>query len=240
MTRPRCPDFIGIGAFRSGTSSLDAVLRDHPRVFVWKYKETYYWNKRYRKTPLAWYKRQFAVLPNLIAGEITPSYFGQVGLGVAKRIKAGCPDAKFLLLLRDPVQTTISAYWMRRNWGKKDVKGVPLDEFARRVAAGHYPLWVKRRDYGALLEQWLEHFPLDRFWIAKSEDLWKEPGPHARRLWRFLGVPHRDVKKWPRKAHFKRHAKASDEALGRLRATFRPMEARLKAILGDGFGWGID
>lgn len=232
------PGYVGVGAFRSGTSSLARVLEAHPQVGVWKYKETYYFNRRYKSQLLSWYLSQFRLASGQkVTGEITPSYFGQTDKGVHERLAAALPEAKVLLLLRDPVQTTISAYWMRRKWGKRDVRGVDVSSFLFQVARGQRPLWFYRRDYAARLKEWFAVVDRDRFWIAKSEDLWLTPDGFVPGLWRFLGVANRPVKRWPKKAHFKRGERPTRAAVDALAEAFAPMERDLVRLLGDDYGW---
>lgn len=224
------PDFIGIGAFRSGTSSLAIALRQHPEIDVWKYKECYYWNKRYNKQSFSWYQSQFH--QGKISGEITPSYFVQTD--VIDRIKKHLPNAKFLLLLRDPVQATISAYWMRHNWRKVRIS---LETLAKQMANGDRPSWVHRYDYPMLLTQWLGVFDREQFWIARSEDVWSNPQLHLNSLWQFLDVSQIDTTEYPHRAHIQRKEKASEKTIKILESVFRPLNESLPDMIGQEFIW---
>lgn len=224
------PDFIGIGAFRSGTSSLATALRQHPDVALWKYKECYYWNKRYKKQGIDWYINQFS--QHKISGEITPSYL--VHDRVPERIKAHFPDVKFLLLLRDPVQATISAYWMRHNWRKVRI---PLDKVVEQMAAGERPAWVNRYNYPELLQRWFCLFEREQFWIVRSESLWKNHKPHLDKLWDFLGIKRIEVEQYPQAAHIRRKQKASKRTIEMLESIFKPINESLPSLLGTEFVW---
>jgi hypothetical protein len=211
------------------------VLRNHPQVDLWKYKETYYFNKRYVNQPIEWYQYQFR--NGNVTGEITPTYFGHTNKGVHIRMAEAVPDAKLLLLLRDPVQAIISTYWLRRHWKKADVMSVTVDQLLYEVARDQRPEWKYGRDYAARLEEWLEVYSMSQFWIAKSEDIWNQPALAADMLWKFLGVKCMPVKKWPVMKHSHREQKASRAAMEELREAFIPMEDRLTELLGPQFSW---
>ena len=75
------PDFLIIGAQKSGTTSLYAHLAQHPNIIppLGK-KEVHYWdNPRNYKKGLLWYRAHFPLIKELqaasaITGEKTPNY----------------------------------------------------------------------------------------------------------------------------------------------------------------------
>ena len=100
------PTFIGIGVMKCGTTSLYDFLKGHPDVFLSTEKEIHYWDKAKRE-PLAAYAKAFAGSDGYKAiGEITPSYIAQRGALAA--IATALPDAKVVVLLRDPVSRAVS------------------------------------------------------------------------------------------------------------------------------------
>ncbi len=117
----RFPDFLIVGAQKSGTTSLWKWLRDHPECYLPDVKEPHYfarfnpWDKLIRKgwfvrDPDAYVKLFSAAQPSQICGEASPSYLYENG--VAERIKDEIPSCRILICLRDPVDRAYSEYTM--------------------------------------------------------------------------------------------------------------------------------
>ena len=111
------PNFLIIGAQKSGTSWLAANLRQHPDVFMPK-DEIHYFDKSYNfRQGISWYKQHFTGVENQTAiGEKTPDYLWANGKGVEghlpnvhQNIYETLPDIKLILVLRNPVYRAISA-----------------------------------------------------------------------------------------------------------------------------------
>ncbi|WP_251961525.1 sulfotransferase domain-containing protein [Salinibacter ruber] len=111
------PDFLIIGVQKSGTSWLARMLRQHPDVFM-PGEEVHFFDKvhNYKKGE-RWYRKQFAGANNSqVVGEKTPDYIWANGDGVEghdpnvhKNIQDLLPDAKLIVLLRNPVDRAVSA-----------------------------------------------------------------------------------------------------------------------------------
>lgn len=112
------PDFLIVGAQRSGTTSLFKTLVQHPRVArPFLRKGIHFFDKRYDRG-LDWYRGNFPVAlssrlrrvgnPCPLTGESSPYYmFHPLAPG---RIGRDLPDVKLLVLLRDPVERAYSAH----------------------------------------------------------------------------------------------------------------------------------
>ncbi len=112
------PDFLIIGAQKSGTTSLYSYLARHPNILpAYGKKEVHFWDipKNYKKG-LLWYRAHFPLIKELqdaavITGEKTPNYLEDPE--TIRKIKEDCPAAKIIILLRNPVERTISNYFMK-------------------------------------------------------------------------------------------------------------------------------
>ena len=123
------PNFLIIGAAKSGTSSLYAYLKQHPQIYLCPIKETNFFafegeeinfpglrqnesTKSYQagfKTDLESYQQQFKPKASEIAiGEVCPSYLYIPK--AAERIKYYIPNAKIIIILRDPIQRAYSNF----------------------------------------------------------------------------------------------------------------------------------
>lgn len=117
ITEMTLPNFLIIGAQKAGTSWLKAILNQHPDVFMPE-GEIHYFDKSYNfQKGVAWYEQHFAKVENQKAiGEKTPDYLWANGKGVEEHlpdvhlnIYKLLPDAKLILILRNPVERAISA-----------------------------------------------------------------------------------------------------------------------------------
>ena len=71
---PRLPNFLIVGAMRSGTTALARYLGAHPDVFVAPEKEIHFFD-RYYDRGIGWYEDRFSRDESEIAiGEATQSY----------------------------------------------------------------------------------------------------------------------------------------------------------------------
>src|SRR5688500_1593416 len=105
------PDFLVIGAMRSGTSSIYTYLKKHPNVVVSEVtKEIEYFSINFWKG-LHWFSRHFAAKKDSIIGEVSPYYI--LHPHAARRISQLAPKVKLIALLRDPVERAYSNYWLR-------------------------------------------------------------------------------------------------------------------------------
>jgi hypothetical protein len=181
------PNFLVIGAMKSGTTSLHTYLGSHPQVFTTKRKEPEFFAPRANmgnwELGLEWYEELFAGAGDARAvGEASISYT-QYPLveGVPARIRDVLPDVKLIYLVRHPVERMVSHYWMRVRKGRESEMSIDKALHAK----SHY-LDISR--YALQIEQYLEHFPPERILIVTSEDLLVEREATLERVFAFLGV----------------------------------------------------
>lgn len=122
------PDFLIVGAAKSGTSSLHSYLSKHPDIYMpEKRKELYFWHVATNTnrsiidhigegnipTRLNEYLEYFkGASQGQITGEACPSYlyFHDHVLKNLKKHHANWKDIKIVIILREPVSRTISQY----------------------------------------------------------------------------------------------------------------------------------
>ncbi|OGU24223.1 MAG: hypothetical protein A2580_05950 [Hydrogenophilales bacterium RIFOXYD1_FULL_62_11] len=118
------PNFFLIGAPKCGTTALSEYLRQHPGVFFCTPKEPNYFNRDYadRDTPtLARYLDYFAAAGpgHAAVGEGSTAYLHSA-VAVAD-ILAFNPAARFLVMLRNPVETAPACHAQALLNGAEDV-----------------------------------------------------------------------------------------------------------------------
>lgn len=119
-TATMLPDFLIIGEMRCGSTTLWEMLSHHPRVYFPVEKELHFFDGRDGKWEkgLQWYAEKFSECGlDMICGEATPDYlFHDDACG---RIAATIPEAKLVIILRDPVERAWSHYWHNVRRGRE-------------------------------------------------------------------------------------------------------------------------
>lgn len=187
------PSFIILGAQKAGTSSLHYALKKHPDVFMSNPKEVSFFNneKNYSRGA-EWYTSFFAKRNGeKQAGETTPSYLWdkRVPLRIGKLL----PDAKFILLLRNPVDRAYSAYWYAYRNGDETL---PFEDALKveafRATQGDsirgFSSYVDRGLYAQQIKRYLQFFDRSRFLFIISEEYQGNPRKTLHTVTRFLGV----------------------------------------------------
>ena len=105
------PNFMCLGAAKSGTTTLYDILRQHPDIYIPRFKEPHFFDipENY-KNGIEWYKTNYFRNANKrIIADFTPSYFFEKES--PKRIfKNLGKDMKFVVILRNPVDRAYSHY----------------------------------------------------------------------------------------------------------------------------------
>jgi len=177
----RSPDFIGIGAQRSGTSWIYACLYEHPKACL-PVKEAHFfsrernWSKGYE-----WYESIFDRCPqNAKVGEFSTSYLSDPQ--TSKRIHQRYPQAKVIVSLRNPVTRAYSNYM-------NDLKsGVVKSEISFCEALGSHPEYLDQGRYATQLKQYFECFPRDHLLVLIYEDCLKDPLGFIQGIYKFIGL----------------------------------------------------
>jgi len=245
------PDFLILGAQRSGTTSLYQYLAAHPAIAPPVRKEIQYLTLRHRRG-IGWYRAHFPrARPGRVTFEATPYYLFHP-LAPA-RAAAGLPDAKLIALLRNPVTRAFSHWQHNAQRGLdslafEDALDAETDRLAgeaeRLVAdpssrSDAHRLWsyAARGRYADQLERWLACYPRDQLLILLSEDLYERPAAtHARAL-EFLGLPTLTLASYPRYTRRTSDVTMAASTGRRLADHFRADNERLAGLIGRDPGW---
>lgn len=199
------PNFFIVGAARSGTTSLDRYLSQHPEIYLSPKKETHFFAADHfplclgpgdnRLTRLLirdedQYTRLFASTSGAKAiGE--SSVFYLYFPTTAERIAQTIPDAKILILLREPVARTYSAYTFTLRDGRENLT---LEEALRqeeeRKRQGWEPIWWYKELslYYKQVKHYLEVFGTQQVKVLLYDELFANPEQKLREVFAFLGV----------------------------------------------------
>jgi len=252
------PDFLIIGAQKCGTTSLYNYLLRHPTIVPATKRSIKFfdhgpnWDKG-----LMWYRAHFPFAPGRTApparplvGECTPSYLVHP-LG-AQRVHTATPDARLIVLLRNPVDRAYSAYHHQSRKGREPLSfEAALDQEAERVGdeyrrlaadpnfvAHGYRLhsYVGWGRYVEHLEPFLRIFKRERILILLTEDLAADSAGVLAQVHEFLGLPAVHLPDYPR-LNTGRYESLEPRIRARLVAAFEPYNARLASLIGRDPGW---
>jgi hypothetical protein len=212
----RLPNFLVIGAPRSGTTMLHYSLGQHREIFVSPNKEPGFFlfdgadvrpsglselefeTIKYRSVrTLDAYGALFAgaTAAHKAVGESSPSYL--MSPEVAPRIKARLPGVKLHAILRQPVEQALSLYVVRRGGS---VPGTGLTQgFVETLSAERAEPNGERDglaivEYGLYhryLTAYFEHFDRRQIKVMLLEELQRDSGRFFADLFGFLGVDDR-------------------------------------------------
>lgn len=192
----RLPDFLGIGAQKAGSTWLHANLGRHPQLFLPPEKELHYFDW-FRVPTLRRYAARFAPAGGRLAGEITPGYSALPPYRI-RRVRALLPEARVLLLLRDPVDRAWSQLGMdARKQGRSPTSVTAAEARARLDQSGA----GRRSDLVSVLRRWDAAFG-DQLWVGRYEDISTRPEALLASVFAHLGVDDVDVSAWPLQARF--------------------------------------
>lgn len=185
------PQFLGLGVQKGGTTTLQLLLEQHPQVWLPPKKELHYFSLHYARGT-QWYSDCFIdAKAKQCCGEITPYYIFHPQ--APQRIADLLPDARLILLLRDPVERCLSQYFHSCRWG---LESLGLEEALAseedRLLGAELKLalagathrshqehsYLARSRYEEQLTRYEQLFPSKQMLVLRSEDLF-EQGPHV-------------------------------------------------------------
>ena len=201
----RLPDFLGIGVQRGGTTTLQRLLEQHPGAFLPAAKELHYFSLLYALGD-DWYRKQFTgATPDQRCGEITPYYLFHPA--VPARIQALLPQARLIVLLRDPVERALSQYFHSVRLGLEPLElEEALAAEEQRLAVAEAVLqatdgrhrshqehsYMARSRYEQQLPVWETRFGAQQLLVLRSEDLFARAELVWTKLLQFL-----ELEPWP-------------------------------------------
>lgn len=189
------PNTFLVGAMKSGTTYLAALMSEHPQVFFADPKEPSYFvaPEQLRKIyPWMWkkgiwrsesrYLDLFAAAGDApIVAEGSTNYTKLPRLtGVAERLHRFDPDCRIIYLMRDPVERSISHYWFAARFENEErdlMTAIREDDLLQSVS-----------DYASQLEPYFALFNRERIKCLTFEALRDNPRHTLAELWTWLGV----------------------------------------------------
>jgi len=256
------PDFLIIGAAKSGTTTLHGWLSEHPFVMPAAEKEIHFFDYEYDRG-VDWYRSHFPTKAAadafakehgrpFLTGEASPSYISHQW--APARVAKTLPHVRLIVILRNPVDRAYSQFQMSRREGEE-----PFESFADALAAEEsrlrpehermradprYKSWaigcwsyMFRSNYADQIERWLELFPREQLHVLATETLESRPQEALDDVYAFLGLPPHANQHLTRLHVAPAYEPMPPQVRAQLEEYFRPRNERLRELTGVDFGW---
>lgn len=199
------PNFLVIGAAKSGTTSLHRYLREHPEIYVPARREPSFFAHEGEElhfkgpgddewsfvTDVESYQRLFEGAEGYTAvGELSPRYL--YFRRSSERIQRYIPDARLVVILRHPVDRAYSHFLMNR-----DRLCEPEPDFATALGLGSKRAqrgwgwdwqYVEAGLYHKQLKRYYSVFDVNKIRVFLYEEYKSNPNTFFSELFAFLGV----------------------------------------------------
>lgn len=204
----KLPDFIICGAMKSGTTSLHAMLNQHPDIFIPE-KELHFFdcdnplqhpdfneyaNHQWQSHTLnaankdnywLWYQQQFSsAAPSQVLGEDSTTYLASPL--AAKRIAQQDKKIKLIVMLRQPSKRAYSNYWHLVRSGRAS------NSFEDTLLLNPNSV-LNRSLYFSQIEHYLKYFPREQIKFVIFEEFIKNKQTILKDLCQFIGVDYSNL-----------------------------------------------
>ena len=254
------PDFYILGGQKCGTTSRFMYLTRHPAILSPNAKDIRFFDKYFFKG-INWYRINFPSksrksllrksFKHVLTGEGTERYFDHPH--APQRIKQVTPHAKFIILLRNPIERSYSHYKMI---SRRHAESLPFEKVIQeedRIISLYQKMiddpsyysdiyfrhgYLHRGIYVDKIKHWMEVFPKEQFLIIQSEEFFREPSKIYNQVLDFLGVENFDLDQYEqfRKQDYS-ESKLLVDTRKKLVDYFKPHNQRLYEFLGRKFDW---
>ena len=185
------PNFIIVGAPKSGTTSLWHYCSEHPEIFMSPIKEPHFFSHNPRNFVLEDYENLFAgVKTEPVRGESSVTYFWCEG--VPEKIKESIPQCKIIMILRNPAERLFSAFRHAKRKGR--LSGNFEDIMLDSVVVGQSPdffmdnILANSKKYSNRVKLFINLFGKDNVYVGLFHELKSDPLKFIKDVYSFLNV----------------------------------------------------
>lgn len=180
-------DFLVPGFSKCGTTTLCALLAQHPDVYIPELKEPWYFSASDFPRQQAEYIQHFSpARPGQLLGEGSVSYSDSTMEDVSiARIRDNNPDCRFIFIARHPLRRIESSYREMHHSGVKFGLNAP---FGMAQCLETFPQMITDSLFFERISKYSDAFGSDSLLVLFLEDLTREPRQEMEKCFRHLGV----------------------------------------------------
>ena len=192
-------DFFIVGAPKAGTTSLYHYLSEHPQVEMSSQKEPDYFSDKAineqgmyygknRVNTLDKYESLFVQKESVVYGEASVSYLFYEN--VAEDIKKYNPNAKIIIMLRNPIERAFSHYLMDYRLGliSDSFENVLAKISKHKNAHLFYQQYIEVSKYAKQIQRYLDFFKKENILFIDYEDFKKNVSKTVDQVYNFLNI----------------------------------------------------
>ena len=181
-------NFIILGAMKSGTTTLTKMLREHPKLDIPPRELQFFSDVSSWNDKLELYHQNFIGSPDKVKGEASTHYafYPNYNLNIWDDIYEYNPKMKFIYVLRDPYDRTISQYM---HMYERGYISCDLEKAIRTV-----PSLINNSRYYTQIIPFIRKFGADKVLILNFEDLITNAQTEINKVCSFLEVDNFEIK----------------------------------------------
>ncbi len=192
------PHFLILGAQKSASTYVHDVLKSHPDIYMPDHEVRFFEDPEYDIDQYEKLESLFKNKNNKMYGIKRPDYLARPE--VPARIFHHIPNAKLIIILREPVARLVSAYYYYIKLGL--LPAVDINQGLPEIIKGNYNNYSKSDEilsygkYATSLDRYFKFFKKEQILILFQEDFLAKPEIVLNKLFSFLDVnPYTKVEK---------------------------------------------
>lgn len=215
MRNAKRPNFFIVGEPKSATTALYVMLKEHKDIFMPEEKEPQYFCRDFIEESDEFHGKKFFypyrtekqyldlfsdAHDQQCIGEGSTDYL--YSKSAAEGIHSFCPDAKIIVMLREPTEFMYSLHSQFLKMFFEDERdfltALEIEEKRKkgecipsRAKAASLLFYRTRCDYQAHIERYVDAFGPNNVKVLVMEDFWVHTEDRVREVFRFLGVDER-------------------------------------------------
>ena len=172
------PNFMCIGASKSGTTSLYDILKQHSDIFLPSFKEPHFFDiPSVYQNGIEWYKKTYfhSLKNEKCIGDFSPTYLFDEHAPERILNDLGV-NVKFIIILRNPVDRAYSHYLhskrdQHENLSFKEALFLEKERFSKKDYLSYLRFsYTAQGMYCQMLIRYFKFFPRDNFLIINFEE----------------------------------------------------------------------
>ena len=255
------PDFMVIGFPKCGTKSLFSYVKQHPNIGTPTDYGKYFFDTNFNRG-VGWYKAHY---PTVKQKKMLKEKNGAYCMGdysarymmyypSALRIKKLVPNAKLIVVLRNPADRAYSQFNFKKKWDDSLSFHDTIEEDEKRLQNWEYLVendlitreshvevktpYFTMGKYARHLKEWFKVFPKEQFHFVPTDNMSDDVAIQktVTKVFKFLGLPDYEITEFGRK-NVGSYEKIDVEERKILRDYYKPHNEELERLLDMKFNW---